>query len=180
MVQNEIRHRAGLEQSYDDNVPVVDGEASKLGQVFVNLLLNAAQSIAEGHAEGNAIRVRVGTAADAKQVQIQIADTGSGIPANIMRRIFDPFFTTKAPGAGMGLGLAISHQIISSMNGQITVDSTLGHGSTFTVTLPAAATEDADASELRLAGAIGMRVLLIDDELAVGRSLGTLLRRRPK
>ena len=77
--------------------------------MFLNLLLNAAQAIPEGHAEQNEIRVPR-DATDGGRVVVEIADTGVGIPPAISTRIFDPFFTTKAPGVGMGLGLAICHQ----------------------------------------------------------------------
>jgi len=65
------------------------------------------------------------------EVIVEIEDTGAGIPASIIKRIFDPFFTTKAPGVGMGLGLTISHQIVRAMDGQITVSSRPGSGTTF-------------------------------------------------
>src|SRR5262249_51091387 len=100
MVHNEIRHRARIVQSCD-SLPLVEGESSRLGQVFINMLLNAAQSIPEGHADRN--EIRISAIRDRTQVRIAIGDTGCGMPASVMRRIFDPFFTTKAPGSGMGL-----------------------------------------------------------------------------
>jgi signal transduction histidine kinase/CheY-like chemotaxis protein len=176
MAHNEIRHRARVVQSYQGELPPVMADASKLGQVFLNLLLNAAQAIAEGHAEQNEIRVRARRTADERSVCVEIEDTGAGIAANIMHRIFDPFFTTKVPGAGTGLGLSISHQIVQSMNGQIAVDSTPGHGSTFSVTLPVAPSQRArDSVEGPKVSATTARILLIDDEPAVGRSLRLLL-----
>ena len=176
MANNEIRHRARVRQSYEHALPLVRAHASRLGQVFLNLLLNAAQAIPEGRFEEHEIRVRACSSADRQRVLIEIEDTGAGIPANIMRRIFDPFFTTKAPGVGVGLGLAISHQIVRAMDGEISVESTPGRGSTFAVTLPAAATRASEASPpelpaLRPSG----RILLVDDEIAVGRSLAMLL-----
>jgi len=173
MAHNELRHRARVIESYE-SVPPVAADASRLGQVFLNLLLNAAQAIPEGHAEQNAITIRAGLAPGG--VRVDISDTGSGISPAIIGRIFDPFFTTKAPGIGTGLGLSISHQIIRSMDGDITVDSQAGRGSTFTVTLPVAstpqqaATPDAPPPRLQV-----RRILLIDDEAAVGRALEALL-----
>jgi two-component system cell cycle sensor histidine kinase/response regulator CckA len=174
IVHNEIRHRARVVQGWDERLPFVDGNPSRLGQVFLNLLLNAAQAIPEGHADRNEIRVRA--YADAKRVRIEITDTGCGIPASVIRRIFDPFFTTKAPGQGTGLGLAISHQIVSSMGGDITVTSRVGEGSTFSVSLPIAATQRAPAPAApEPVSKATSRILLIDDEPAVGRALGMLL-----
>jgi CheY-like chemotaxis protein len=144
--------------------------------VFLNLLLNAAQAIVDGHAEHNEIRVRAHAAADGHGVRVDIEDTGVGIPANVMPRIFDPFFTTKAPGAGTGLGLSISHQIVKSFHGEITAVSKPGEGSTFSVTLPVAASPSAREEVCgQVAHPTTTRILLIDDEAAVGRSLRLLL-----
>src|SRR5262249_21751247 len=84
MVHNEIRHRARIVQSYG-RLPLVDGEASRLGQVFINMLLNAAQAIPEGHADRNEIRIAAASSGD--HIRIEISDTGCGMPANIVRRI---------------------------------------------------------------------------------------------
>jgi PAS domain S-box-containing protein len=176
MTNNEIRHRARVVQSCDDNLPAVDADASRLGQVIVNLLLNAAQAIDEGQADRNEIRIRASAIDGGRRVRIDITDTGAGIPASIIRRIFDPFFTTKAPGAGMGLGLAISHQIVHSMGGEIRVESQPGSGSTFSVLLPAASAPARPAAHAPApAPRFSRRVLLVDDEAAVGRSLQMLL-----
>jgi PAS domain S-box-containing protein len=174
MAHNELRHRARIVQSYPDAVPLVDADASKLGQVFLNLLLNAAQAIAEGGVDQN--EVRICAHASDRGVVVEIEDTGMGIPPNVMPRIFDPFFTTKARGVGTGLGLSISHQIVRSMGGEITVESTLGRGSTFRVTLPTSTVQrPTDAVDVEEAQALTARVLVIDDEVAVGRSLRLLL-----
>jgi signal transduction histidine kinase/CheY-like chemotaxis protein len=175
MTNNEIRHRARIVQVYDDSLPPVDADASRLGQVFVNLLLNAAQAIVEGQADRNEIRIHASTTDDGR-VRIDIRDTGDGIPPAIIGRIFDPFFTTKAPGAGTGLGLAISHQIVLSLGGEIRVDSHPGTGSTFSVVLPVAAASVAcDHCEPHAPAGFTRRILLVDDEAAVGRSLQMLL-----
>jgi PAS domain S-box-containing protein len=173
MAHNELRHRARVIETYE-SVPPVAGDASRLGQVFLNLLLNAAQAIPEGHAEQNAITIRVGLASGG--VRVDISDTGSGISPAIIGRIFDPFFTTKAPGIGTGLGLSISHQIVRSMDGEITVDSQAGRGCTFSVTLPVASTSRAAATPAAPPPRLQVRrILLIDDEAAVGRALEALL-----
>ena len=174
MAHNELRHRARVVQSYDSEMPLVDADASKLGQVFLNLLLNAAHAIAEGGADRNEVRVRA-RATDGGVV-VEIEDTGSGISPSVMPRIFDPFFTTKARGVGTGLGLSISHQIVRSMGGEITAESTVGRGSTFRVMLPAATVQPPrTTSDGEQAHALAARVLVIDDEVAVGRSLRLLL-----
>ena len=103
---NEIRHRARLVKDYGDT-PMVEGNESRLGQVFLNLLLNAAHAIPEGETEpGNEIRVSTRTDGRGRAV-VEVRDTGMGIPADIRDKIFDPFFTTKPASEGTGLGLWI-------------------------------------------------------------------------
>src|SRR3569623_809677 len=173
MAHNEIRHRATLVESYAPKLPLVHGNASRLGQVFLNLLLNAAQAIPEGNAHGNQIRVRVER--DGANVIVAIEDTGAGIPTTIIKRIFDPFFTTKAPGIGMGLGLAICHQIVRAIGGDISVTSNVGFGTTFRVSLPSTDAVAITPVAVTAAKHRGARILLVDDEAAVGRSLTALL-----
>jgi nitrogen-specific signal transduction histidine kinase/CheY-like chemotaxis protein len=174
MTHNELRHRARVVTSFGGELPAVEADPSRLGQVFLNLLLNAAQAIPEGHADRNEIRIVTSTIGDS--VRIDITDTGAGIAPKVLRRIFDPFFTTKPHGHGMGLGLSISHQIVRSLGGDITVASSPGRGSTFTVTLPIAT--PVSVVEVAAGGTrehAGGRILLIDDEPALGRSLTVLL-----
>jgi CheY-like chemotaxis protein/anti-sigma regulatory factor (Ser/Thr protein kinase) len=176
MTNNEIRHRARVVLRVDEGLPGVEAEATRLGQVFVNLLLNAAQAIGEGLVDHNEIRVHASAVEGGRRVRIEVADTGAGIPAGIIGRIFDPFFTTKAPGAGMGLGLAISHQIVHSIGGEIRVESQPGSGSTFTVLLPGATRAARAATPTPPPPPrFSRRILLVDDEAAVGRSLQMLL-----
>jgi PAS domain S-box-containing protein len=173
MTHNELRHRARLTQSYAE-VPPVRADASRLGQVFLNLLVNAAHAIEDGHVEANEIRVRVH--ADAERVYVEIEDTGVGIPASVLPRIFDPFFTTKPAGVGIGLGLSICDRIIEAFGGSITVTSKLGFGSTFRVALPIAAQLPLGLVEHQeLPPLVRSRILMIDDEAAVGRSIRLLL-----
>ena len=134
IANNEIRHRATLVLRMGD-VPLVDANDGQLGQVFVNLLVNAAQAIPEGDADKNEIRVVTRTDARGRAV-VEIHDTGSGIPDDIKTRIFAPFFTTKEPGVGTGLGLSICHGIITAHGGDLEVESTVGKGSVFRVVLP--------------------------------------------
>jgi PAS domain S-box-containing protein len=167
---NEIRHRAILVKELGPMPPVVADE-SRLEQVFVNLLVNAAQAIPEGRAASNEVGIKTWTSEDGRAV-VEIRDTGGGIPAHLIDRIFDPFFTTKEVGVGTGLGLSISHAIITSLGGTLEVQSEVGKGTVFRVALPgyvpvvaqAAKAPPADVSAPRKRG----RVLVIDDEEAMG------------
>ncbi len=111
----------------------VSGFAGQIDQVFMNLITNAAQAIGKRD-RGGTIRVSVARAAG--DVEIAIADDGPGIPPEVLPRIFDPFFTTKDVGEGSGLGLSIVHGIIERHGGRIRVDSRVGEGTTFRITLP--------------------------------------------
>ena len=175
---NEIRHRAQLVREFAD-VPPVFANEGRLGQVFLNLLVNAAQSIPEGaaatHEIGVVLRVN-----DAKEIVVEVRDTGSGIALEHIPRLFDPFFTTKPVGVGTGLGLAVCHGIVSSLGGEIEVQSELGKGSTFRVRLPAAPPKTIEppavpapivTSERRA------RVLVLDDEPLVCSSIRRMLHR---
>ncbi|HVY36843.1 MAG TPA: ATP-binding protein [Polyangia bacterium] len=175
---NEIRHRARLVKDYGET-PLVEGNESRLGQVFLNLLLNAAHAIPEGETERNEIRVTTRTDGRGYAI-VEVRDSGMGIPVEIRERIFDPFFTTKPVGEGTGLGLWICHGIVSALGGDVKVDSEIGRGSTFRVTLPPALM-DAPATfstpTIPDVDAKGGRLLVVDDEAmilgALRRSLGT-------
>jgi PAS domain S-box-containing protein len=163
LLANEIRHRARLVRDFGQ-LPPVRGNDARLGQVFLNLLTNAAQSIPEGETSRHVIRV-VGRSRGG-QVSVEVRDTGAGIKPEHLPRVFDPFFTTKPLGEGTGLGLSISHGIVKSFGGTITVESEVGKGTTFRVTLPAA--DPAASSAMAAAPATTTRrrgrVLVIDDE----------------
>jgi two-component system NtrC family sensor kinase len=133
---SQIRYRARLVKDYAD-VPPVEANEARLGQVFLNLLLNAAQAIPEGRVAENEIRV-VTRREGADRVAVEIRDTGCGIPPEIRDRVFDPFFTTKQVGRGTGLGLYICHGIVKAMSGEITLQSEVGRGTTFRILLPVA------------------------------------------
>jgi PAS domain S-box-containing protein len=171
MAWNEIRHRARLVKLYG-TVPYVEANEARLSQVFLNLLVNAAQSLQEGQAEHN--EIRVGTRVDGERVIVEVSDTGAGIPPEIIGRIFDAFFTTKAVGVGTGLGLAICQRIVTDMGGELTVQSEVGRGTTFRVALPIARKEESKAALVTLepapiAGRRG-RILVVDDEEVVART----------
>ena len=175
MAISELRHRAKLVREFGD-VPRCRANASRLGQVFLNLLMNAAQALPIGRAKENTVTVR--TATEGNDVLVHVSDSGAGISPEVMRRIFDPFFTTKEVGVGTGLGLSICHNIVRSMSGEISVASTLGEGTTFTVRLPMS---DGTTS-LRMHESLAprsvrpRRVLVIDDEPEVGRAVRRVLR----
>lgn len=176
MVRHELRHRARLVTQYG-GVPPVHGNASRLGQVFLNLLVNAVHAIPEGAADAN--QIRLATRAEGQEVVIEIQDSGHGIEPHVLPRIFDPFFTTKPLGVGTGLGLSISHRIVSSLGGRLEVDSAPGRGSTFRVVL---STSRAGATARRADSDAGRRerrrrVLLIDDDAAVTAAIRRALSR---
>ncbi|MGY3265451.1 two-component system NtrC family sensor kinase [Lysobacter sp. HA35] len=129
IVWNDLKYKVKLEKIYTE-VPLVECHASEINQVFMNLLINAGQSIADR----GVITLACGVEND--EAWVSIADTGCGIPEETLGRIFDPFFTTKPIGRGTGLGLAISYRIVEKHHGRIEVNSSVGHGTTFRVVLP--------------------------------------------
>jgi signal transduction histidine kinase len=133
---NQLRHRAKVVRCYGD-VPFVQGNDKRLGQIFLNLLINAAQAIPDGDPEKHEIRVTTAREGGGRVV-VEISDTGSGIPPEIMEHIFDPFFTTKPAGVGTGLGLWICQRIVTGLGGEITVESDVSAGTTVRVKLPSA------------------------------------------
>jgi two-component system NtrC family sensor kinase len=174
MAAAEIRRRAQLVTRFDE-VPAVWAISGRLEQVFVNLLVNAAQAIGPGAVEKNQIRVTVRALDD--DVAVEISDTGVGIPPANLERIFDPFFTTKPVGVGTGLGLSICHSIVTAFGGDLTVESVEGKGSTFRVTLPSAArvgeSGPTHAPGLRLPQPA--RLLVVDAEPAVAKAIRRVL-----
>jgi PAS domain S-box-containing protein len=179
MARHEIRHRARLVKDFGDT-PRVEADETHLGQVFINLLVNAAHAIPEGDARGNEIRVVTGTD-DEGRAFVEVHDTGVGIPEDVLGRLFDPFFTTKPVGAGTGLGLSVSHGIVTDMGGEITArNRTDRRGATFRVVLPAATRAVApDEDRPRAAAAPSARparVLVVDDERSLGEVLAKILR----
>jgi two-component system cell cycle sensor histidine kinase/response regulator CckA len=177
VVDPVIRGKARLVRSYGPT-PFARGMRGKLGQVFLNLLTNAADAIPEGAASKHVIRISTGTDDEGRAV-VEVADTGSGIAPEIASRVFDPFFTTKPVGLGTGLGLAMCHRIVTELGGEIAFESTSG-GTTFRVRLRAAegqgAVAQARADETAPESRPRRRVLVIDDEpgllASIGRTLG--------
>ncbi|HYO53115.1 sensor histidine kinase [Archangium sp.] len=134
MAAHEIRQRARLVMQ-SDGVPLAHGNAARLCQVFLNLLINAAHAITPGQVERNEIRL-VARRGPGSRVIVEVSDTGCGIPSENLERIFRPFFTTKPVGVGSGLGLSVCQRIITMHGGDITVESQPGRGTTFRVSLP--------------------------------------------
>jgi len=175
IAENEIRHRARLVKSFGE-IPAVEASESRLGQVFLNLVVNAAQAIAEGSAARNEVRVSSAFDADTGRVVVEVADTGGGIPPENLSRIFDPFFTTKPVGVGTGLGLSICHRIVTALGGEIAVDSEVGKGSRFRVFLPAT-DRPAVARPVMTPRPVPdrARILVVDDEPLVGTAIERFL-----
>ncbi|MDY7233269.1 sensor histidine kinase [Hyalangium rubrum] len=133
MAEVETRLRARVVKDYG-TLPPVQGDASRLEQVVLNLLINATQAIPEGHVDQNEIRVSA-RLDEQGRVVVAVSDTGAGIPADVLPRIFEPFFTTRSVGMGTGLGLSICHSYVQAMGGEIRVRSELGQGTTVEVVL---------------------------------------------
>jgi signal transduction histidine kinase len=129
VVWNELKYKAELVKEYA-GIPEVNCIASQINQVFMNMLMNAAQAI---EAQGK-ITIRTGQVGN--EVFISIADTGSGISAENLAHLFEPFFTTKPVGKGTGLGLSIAYGIVQKHHGRIEVKSEVGVGTTFCIWLP--------------------------------------------
>jgi ligand-binding sensor domain-containing protein/signal transduction histidine kinase/CheY-like chemotaxis protein len=179
MAAGELRPRAHLVRDYAD-VPRVQGNEARLAQVFLNLIINAAQALPEGKPEQNEVKL-VTRRLGADQVVAEVHDTGSGIPPEVLGRIFDPFFTTKPVGIGTGLGLALCQAFITSMEGRIEVESQMGRGTMFRVTLPVARGEPLQATsravELKEGVSMRGRVLVVDDDPLVSSALRRTLSR---
>ena len=130
IVASEIKYQADLVKEYGTLAPV-ECLASQINQVVMNLVVNAAHAM--GDKRG---RITIRTGCDAEQAWIEVADTGCGMAPETLKRIFEPFFTTKPVGKGTGLGLSLSYGIVQKHHGRIDVESALGQGTTFRVTLP--------------------------------------------
>jgi signal transduction histidine kinase len=129
IVNNEIKYKADVVREYGA-IPEVECILSQLNQVFMNLLVNAAYAISER----GTITIRTGC--EGNEVWVEISDTGQGIPPENLQKIIDPFFTTKPVGKGTGLGLSLSYGILQKHHGRLEVNSELGRGTTFRISLP--------------------------------------------
>ena len=182
MTTSELRQRARLVKDYGE-IPIAAADEARLGQVFINLLVNAAQAIAS--VDGHAHEIRIVTSTDAAgRPSIAIHDSGIGIPPRLIDRVFDPFFTTKPVGMGTGLGLTIARNLVTAMGGEITVTSEERRGTIFRVVLhpavaplPAVATVRSTTPPPITTVAVS-RILVVDDEPSVGAVLARVLRDR--
>ncbi len=177
LARSELKRRARVVEDVEP-VPLVDASESRLGQVFLNLLVNAAQAIPDGSPERH--QIRVSTRLHDGWVEISVEDTGCGIPREVLARIFDPFFTTKPVGTGTGLGLAICHEIVAAFGGDIGVESEVGEGTRFTVRLRPSAAGAIPASAPgrgapERAAVRRARILVVDDEPLVAEAIERVL-----
>jgi PAS domain S-box-containing protein len=187
MAAHAVHPRARLVEEFGQP-PKVLGSEARLGQVMLNLLVNALQAIPEGSPERHEVRVRTGRD-DSGRALVEVSDTGCGISPHVLSHIFDPFFTTKPSSEGTGLGLPICQQIVQAHGGELKVRSEEGKGTVFTVLLPAAeaapAVAPAPSVALPLeAPALGVaeaevcprrRILIIDDEPRLAQSMRMLI-----
>jgi two-component system NtrC family sensor kinase len=188
-------------QAYEPELPLVSGDPHRLQEVFLNLLVNAEQSMTESRGRGT-LRVRTSLRTEepaplpvgqppaldvpSPAVRIEFEDDGAGIPADVMEHIFDPFFTTREVGQGTGLGLSICYGIVGEHYGRIWAED-LGHGkgARFIVELPVpsgrdavpAPEEEAGLHQASMAVAQGKRILVVDDEELVAHLLSRILER---
>ncbi|MCX8111082.1 MAG: ATP-binding protein, partial [Syntrophorhabdaceae bacterium] len=144
VINQSLFHNIKIEKRFHDDLPTIVADETKLKQVFLNIILNAAQAM-----EGNG-RLIISTTLDKNYIKIRIQDTGPGIPPEIMGNLFSPFFTTKEKGTG--LGLAISYGIIERHMGKIDVETELGKGTAFIIYLPVSASEDSILDDTRVTG----------------------------
>jgi signal transduction histidine kinase len=131
IARNQLKNRADVRMSLG-NLPLIECSPSQIDQVFLNLIVNAAQAMPEGTIG----LIHIKTDCNAEQVWIEVEDNGPGMTAAVLEKIFDPFFTTKGPGKGTGLGLSVSRSIIQQHGGTLSATSTVGVGTTFKITLP--------------------------------------------
>ncbi|NOJ77874.1 MASE1 domain-containing protein [Myxococcus xanthus] len=180
IISHALRHRARLVEEFGP-VPRVSGSEARLGQVLLNLLVNAMQAIPEGNPSMNEVRVRTSTDASGR-ARVDVVDSGAGIPAHVLPRIFEAFYTTKSSGEGTGLGLAICQQIVRAHGGELEVRSEPGRGSVFSVLLPPARVQASTpprplprVSPPPPSAARRGRVLVVDDEPRLAQSMRLLL-----
>jgi signal transduction histidine kinase/ActR/RegA family two-component response regulator len=173
MAWNEIRVKGRLKRNFEA-VPNIDGNESRLGQLFMNLLVNAAQALPEERIDEN--EILVGIRPHASGVVIEVQNTGDGMSAAQMKRVFEPFFTLQPRGIGTGLGLSICQSIVAELGGEICVESPAGVGTLFRVVLPArAASISVQPPASEKPAPWRARILVIDDEAMLCQVIRRLL-----
>jgi CheY-like chemotaxis protein len=186
MAAHTLRHHATVRRQYG-KAPPVRAEEGQLARVFMNLLLTAARATGDGGAAQHTINLITRTDRHGRAVA-EVVDDGPGIPPNVLHRIFDPFFTTAPENGAMGLALAVCHSIVTSLGGEIDVESELGKGTTFRVSLPAAEVAEVvtgvraalpPATQPPISSTTSVkprpRILVIDDEIAIGHAIRRIL-----
>ncbi|MGZ3419922.1 MAG: PAS domain-containing hybrid sensor histidine kinase/response regulator [Polyangiales bacterium] len=180
LAELELKQRARVVRDYHP-VPFAVANDARLGQVFLNLLVNAAHAIPEGNPRDNEIRLR--TRAVDGDVLIEVEDTGTGMTPELVARIFEPFFTTNKAGSGTGLGLSICERIVEGFGGSITAQSEVDRGSVFSVRLRTAPEREGEVeAEVRRDAPPEsatilrrLRAIVIDDEVRVAAAIRRLL-----
>ena len=173
MAATEIKYRAQLQTELGE-LPEMEGNEGRLCQVFLNLLVNAAQALEEGHVDENTVLVR--TWVEGRHVCAEVSDTGRGIKPEHLARIFDPFFTTKEAPVGTGLGLSICHGIVEAHGGEMEVHSDEGKGTRFVVRLPrdpqdpAGPRRPVSSGDFKAVAGRG-RILVVDDDEGVAAAV---------
>jgi CheY-like chemotaxis protein len=170
LVENQLRHRARVVRAFGE-APKVMATASSLGQAFLNLLLDAAQAIPENAASKHEVRVSLGRT-PAGAALVEISDTGASMTPEMLAHAFDPHRSRK-PGGPAGMGLPVARAVIESLGGVVSVESEPGRGTTARVELPAAPPQRSTVREVPQR--VRRRVLVVDDEPVVGKSLRRLL-----
>jgi signal transduction histidine kinase len=175
IAQPELQHRARVVREYEEGRIFVRGSRTRVSQVFLNLVVNAAQAIEPGDRAQNTITIRA-RSTEKGHVCVEVQDTGPGIPPQLLRRIFDPFVTTKPAGRGTGLGLSICRRIVHSLEGTIELQSHPGQGTVARVVLPKAARSQRpltvpppSMSAIRRAVGGKLSILVVDDEPVIAR-----------
>ena len=175
IAQPEVQHRASVALELEEGDLFVRGSETRVGQVFLNLIVNAAQAIEPGDLSRNTITIRA-RSVEKDRVYVEIQDTGPGIPPQLLRRVFDPFVTTKPAGRGTGLGLSICRRIVHSLEGTIDLQSHPGQGTVVRVVLKQAtrrpkplSVRPPSVSATRRALGPSLRVLVVDDEPVIAR-----------
>jgi CheY-like chemotaxis protein len=175
MAAHELRPRAHVVKQLKEVPPVIANEA-RLGQLFLDLLVNAARAIAEGDAETNS--VTLATDVEDGHVVVVVTDTGGGIADADLPHVFDPFFTTHPRPEALGLGLSIAHGTVASLGGTMTAESVAGHGTRLRIALPIApgyGSHELGSGTVASAPTQRMRLLVIDDDPLVARAVARSL-----
>ena len=158
------------------DLPLIRGDIDQLVQVLINLLINAEQAIVSSGV-GSGVTVAASLDGSGKNIELRIIDNGPGVPKSIRGRIFDPLFTTKDVGKGTGIGLAFCHRVVTSHEGRIRLETEVGQGATFVITLPVGERSSSSSAEDVLASIAprAARILVVDDEADVADLISEIL-----